>query len=263
MSYIKQFSKNHIILFSIIISLITLIISSLFSWDNNPILGFDKLVADILITLFSLLVIFYIGINKKAGFKIKGFLKGLLIGLPFIFIGIGSIIIGNLGVDFNNLKFISLSNTILFTVNMIFIGINEEVSMRCLVLNNLLCKYGKTSKGIYKSVIISALIFGGIHILNIFFMSPITVIVQSINAAAAGVLFAAVFIRSKNAWAVISLHIIVDWLALFVSQCFVGGESVLSIELSLQQGLIMILLGSLPPLLISMVLLRKNKLEQW
>ena len=42
---------KHLDIFFILISLIILVISSLFKFDNNAIMGFDKLIADVIITM--------------------------------------------------------------------------------------------------------------------------------------------------------------------------------------------------------------------
>ena len=47
----------------------------------------------------------------------------------------------------------------------------------------------------WKAIIMSAIIFGLIHIPNLFFMEPLTVIVQVINAMSAGILFAVIFVK--------------------------------------------------------------------
>ncbi|MGL5675810.1 MAG: lysostaphin resistance A-like protein [Cellulosilyticaceae bacterium] len=258
LKYIKKASQEHVILFSLGITIITLIISSLFHWDNNPITGLDKLSGDILITVFCLMIIYGLGIQQTSGLAKKGFGKGLVYGIPFIIIGILAAVIGNMGINFSQLQPISLAGMTLFTVNMIFVGVNEELSMRSLILNNLIHKYGESRKSIYKAILISSIIFGAIHLVNIFFMSPVTVLVQTINAASAGVLFAAIYICSKNIWAGIVIHALVDWLALFIGQCFVGGESVLSVSMTIPQGIMMIILGSLPPLVIAIIMINKK-----
>lgn len=244
---------------AIVVSLLLLGISSCFSWDSNPIMGLDKLCADCIIVIICVLVIRYLGLWDTSGFQAKGFGKGILYGIPFFIIGISSVFVSNMGVDFSKLSFISVSNLLIFTLNMLLVGANEEIWMRSLVLNGLLKKYGDTKKSIWKAIFVSALIFGAIHIPNIFFMNPITLIVQVINAASAGVLFGAIFIKSKNIWAGIIVHSIVDWCSLFVGNCFTGGSTVLSIEMSLIQAVIIIAAGSLPPLIISYIMLRKEK----
>ena len=256
--YIKKLSKNHIIFFSIIITIATAIISWIFSWDSDPFTGFDKLIGDVLITLFCFAIICILGIRKTAGFQKQHLGKGLIYGIPFIIIGLLASLIGNIGSDIESMSAISIGGMIMFTVNMLFVGINEEISMRSLILNNLILKYGESRKGIYKSILISSAIFGIIHLVNAFFMSPITVIVQSINAMSAGILFAVIYICSKNIWSCILIHALVDWLSLFIGQCFVGGQSVLSVDMTILQGIIMVVLGSLPLIVIANFILNRK-----
>ena len=111
---------------------------------------------------------------------------------------------------------------------MLFVGMNEEIWMRALILNALMRKYGDTYPQIWKSLIISALIFG------------------------------AIYIKSKNIWAGITIHALVDWCSLFIGNCFMGTKSIISMEMTIQQAIIIIALGSLPPILIAWLLLRNK-----
>ena len=248
---------KYIEIFFIVISLIILIISSLFKFDNNAVMGFDKLIADIIITIICYVLILKLRIKKTAGFSKKGFLKGLILGIPFIIIGIASVIFSNSGTDLQSIKHISIFNTLLFTLNMLFVGINEEIWMRGLILNGLIRKYKENS--IWKAIIISSLIFGVVHLSNIFFVEPLILLVQVINAMCGGILFATIFIKSKNIYSVIFIHALTDWISLFIANCFTGANSALSMNIDLQQAIVMILGGSLPPILISMFLLRNYK----
>lgn len=255
---IQEWSVKHMEIVAVAISLLLLGISSLFSWDNNPIMGFDKMCADIVIIAVCVFVIKLTGLWETAGFQKSGLGKGMLYGIPFLIIGAGSVIVSNAGVDFSKLQFISVSHALIFTINMVLVGMNEEVWMRAFVLNGLIRKYGTDKNGIRRAIIVSALVFGAIHIPNIFFMNPVTLVVQVVNAASAGVLFGAIFVRSKNIWAGIIIHTLVDWCSLFVGNCFVGASTVLSMEMNPLQAAGIILLGSLPPVFIAFYLLRKH-----
>lgn len=254
----KKIMNKYVVIFGIVISFVLLSISSLFSWDDNPVMGFDKLCADACIVLCCVLLIRFLGLQETAGFTRKGFAKGLLYGSPFLVIGIASVFVSNAGVDFSTLTHISVVNSLLFTINMLFVGMNEEIWMRALILNALMRKYGDTYPKVWKSLIISALIFGAIHLPNIFFMNPLTLLVQVVNAAAGGILFGAIFIKSKNIWAGITIHALVDWCSLFIGNCFIGTESIISMTMTIQQAVVIIALGSLPPILISWLLLRSR-----
>ena len=224
----KKIANKYVVIFSIVISFVLLSISSLFSWDDNPVMGFDKLCADSCIVLCCMLLIKFGGLLDTAGFTKKGYIKGLLYGSPFLVIGIASVFVSNAGVNFSTLTHISVANSVLFTINMLFVGMNEEIWMRALILNALMRKYGDTYPQIWKSLIISALIFG------------------------------AIYIKSKNIWAGITIHALVDWCSLFIGNCFMGTESIISMEMTIQQAVIIIALGSLPPILIAWLLLRNK-----
>ena len=254
----KKIANKYVVIYSIVISFVLLSISSLFSWDDNPVMGFDKLCADSCIVLCCMLLIKFGGLLDTAGFTKKGYIKGLLYGSPFLVIGIASVFVSNAGVNFSTLTHISVANSVLFTINMLFVGMNEEIWMRALILNALMRKYGDTYPQIWKSLIISALIFGAIHIPNLFFMNPLTLLVQVVNAAAGGILFGAIYIKSKNIWAGITIHALVDWCSLFIGNCFMGTKSIISMEMTIQQAIIIIALGSLPPILIAWLLLRNK-----
>lgn len=249
--------KKHIELTMVIFSFLLLQLSSLFQWDSNPIMGLDKLCADTLVILLSLGMIIYLGYKAKAGFTKKGFLKGILLGIPFYIIGIASIFVSNVGMDLNEISFMGVSQIVLFTVNMLLVGANEEIWMRGLVLNCFIQKYGYEKKSLWKAISLSAIIFGLIHVPNMFFMEPLTVVVQAINAMSAGVLFAVIFIKSKNIWAGIIVHAIVDWCSLVIGNCFVGGNTVLSMSMNGTQALGMVVAGSVPPIVFSIIYMRK------
>lgn len=251
---IRSFATQHCILFSILVCISTLLISSLFSFDNNPVTGWDKLLGDLLITIICLILIRILDLQSTSGIQRIGIIKGLKLGIPFLIIGLLGAVISNLNTNFTELTIRPLRFILLFTINMLFVGINEEILMRGLILNHFV------HRGVYgnkKSIIITAVIFGAIHLPNMFFFDPTTVIVQSVNAASAGVLFAVIFLISQNLWSVILTHMLVDWISLFIGYCFVGGASIISVNMSISQGIIMILLGSLPPLIIASLYFKK------
>lgn len=250
---IKKYTEVSMILFSIVL----LQISNLLQWDNNPIMGVDKVFADTIIIVLCCLMINKLGIQSGAGFIKKGFFKGIVYGIPFFVIGVASIFVSNVGLNWGQLSFLGISHLVLFTINMLLVGANEEIWMRSLVLNSFISKYGAGRKSLWKAIIMSAIIFGLIHIPNLFFMEPLTVIVQVINAMSAGILFAVIFVKCKNIWAGIIVHAIVDWCSLFIGNCFVGGNTVLSMSMNGIQVVSMILAGSLPPIIFSAIYMRK------
>ena len=62
------------------------------------------------------------GNQSGAGFIKKGFFKGILYGIPFLVIGVASIFVSNVGLDWGQLSFLGISHLVLFTINMILVG---------------------------------------------------------------------------------------------------------------------------------------------
>lgn len=74
----------------------------------------------------------------------------------------------SVGLDWGQLSFLGISHLVLFTINMLLVGANEEIWMHSLVLNSFISKYGAGKKSLWKAIIMSAIIFGLIHIPNFF-----------------------------------------------------------------------------------------------
>ena len=90
----------------------------------------------------------------------------------------------------------------------ILIGIFEEFLCRGWILNEFVERYSSTRKQVILSIFLSSLIFGLIHISNIWVggQSVIDTIGQIINATGIGVLLGAIYLRTKNIWAIAFLH---------------------------------------------------------
>jgi membrane protease YdiL (CAAX protease family) len=101
---------------------------------------------------------------------------------------------------------------------MIGIGIREEVIFRGIIGNALASKYATDKKGLWFAVIVSGLLFGGVHINNIFYgVKLMGLIAQIVSACGAGLLFTAIYLRGGNIWVLMLIHAIVDAGALLES----------------------------------------------
>lgn len=85
-------------------------------------------------------------------------------------------------------------------------GLFEEVLVRGLVLKLLLLKMGHTKQGIINACIISSVIFGALHMLNLIHTDVLPVMSQMIYATAIGVFYAALFLRTKTLLIPILFH---------------------------------------------------------
>lgn len=142
-------------------------------------------------------------------------------------------------------------------LNILGIGFREETIFRGVIANNLGIAYGKDSRGVWKAVIVSGLIFGLVHLSNIIAgVNPARVAIQVISACAIGMYYTAIYFRGGNLWALVLLHCITDAGGLFRSAFTTAATAAGEVnELSIT-GLIMIpvYLG------ITFFLLRKSKM---
>lgn len=103
-------------------------------------------------------------------------------------------------------------------MSLVGVGIREEVVFRGIIGNALARKYATDGKGLWKTVILSAALFSGVHLQNLFLgLDPVAMIAQLVGAFGMGMIFMAVYIRGGNIWVLIVLHSIVDASGLFES----------------------------------------------
>ncbi len=150
---------------------------------------------------------------KSFGMKKKNFFRGILTGILMLFI-----VIGNVAVAIDDLSeypmiMPSLYLIIMVIIEQIFVGIFEEFLFRGLILNILLEKTKRLQyKGMIWSLLISSILFGATHILNLF-DNPEEInstTVQTVGAIFIGVFLGALYLRFKNIWVVVFYHTLID-----------------------------------------------------
>ncbi len=192
----------------------------------------------------------------------RGWVLGLLLGWP---IYIGTII--NSWDSIEAIDWIiaiapSQLDYIGYVVYVLSIGLFEEALLRGVVLNKMRNAWGNTKRGIYASVIVSSLLFGLFHLINLLDKPWLVVATwtQVSYAFIFGFIFAAIYIRTKNLWTVIVFHALFDITGcledLFIRQI----SEKISPDISVMDG-IMTLLPFLFLLAIGMFYIRKEKLE--
>ncbi|MCF0261032.1 MAG: CPBP family intramembrane metalloprotease, partial [Erysipelotrichaceae bacterium] len=92
-------------------------------------------------------------------------------------------------------------------------GFAEELLFRGITLNNMMRVWGKTTPGLYKALILSSLLFGLSHISNILLTGKLTAAIlwQIGYAGGFGILFGAIYMRTRNLWGCIILHTLMDF----------------------------------------------------
>ena len=107
---------------------------------------------------------------------------------------------------------------IIYGIVMLFgIGFREESIFRGIVAENIAKKYAKSRKGMIFTAAVSGIIFGLIHMTNVFAGGDIaSVTIQSVVAVGVGFYLTAVYLRGGSLWALIIMHTIADAASLFL-----------------------------------------------
>ena len=194
-----------IILFIIIDNIIGIIPSKLTSIIYNS--KYDKyIIAELIALVMTIILLICSGKKYIFSTKKQGFFKTLYIGLPMVLISVaymaGSISQIISGGELHIYNFFSL------IIYCIIIGLFEEFLCRGWILNEFLENNSSTRSQVIVSIILSSLVFGIMHLSNIWIghQDVFITILQVCNAIILGAFLGAVYFRTKNIWAVAFLH---------------------------------------------------------
>lgn len=240
MNKTKEFLKNHVIITAMISCIAFLAIYSSVEklmpsekalelyLNGNPTL--NLLISDAkriaAIGLFTFPMMIYLGTFEISGIKTtKGINKGLILGLGVILLSWGIVAYSMMdtlktsieaGVfSWSDWSFKGIGLVLLVSLTCLLIGVLEETLCRGIMFLNMLEKWGASSKGLYKSIIISALPFGLLHLINLTSAThgadKLAIVFQVIYATAFGIFSAVLYLRCRNIWALILVHAIIDF----------------------------------------------------
>ena len=148
---------------------------------------------------------------------------------------------------------------VIFCITMILIGCAEEFLYRGVITGIILDKYGKDGAGIWFTAIISGIIFGLAHLSNALSgISFSAVLIQVVMVTFVGMVFSAIYIRTKNIWIMVFLHALNDFVALFETGFFNQGN----IASEVNSYSVVMYGGMITYGIILAVLLRKSKLYE-
>ncbi len=190
----------------------------------------------------------------------RSFARGLLSGGYFIFIAIYSLMSSLLLLisGGGSYSFRPAWQLPIFIAAMFLIGLTEELYFRGLVSNLFLERFGRNSCGVWSAVICSGMIFGLMHLGNLFVAAPGGVLIQTFAAIAMGMAFTAIYYRTRNIWVVIFLHAFNDFCALMTSAC-ISGVSVSGVIGSYSP---LQFISAAPYIIVTVVLLRDNEMDR-
>lgn len=175
----------------------------------------NEVVAE-LVSVLSVLFIVFLMISKKDALSYYGIrcLEGRnsikIAGLPFLF-------------PLINIPYLFVEaelNIVFIIISSIFVGIMEELIFRAFLCRSIEEKLGKN-----RAIILSSLIFGVFHLVNIGSYENVYILLQVIYAFAFGIVFATVFYKTQSIVCCMIVHSIVDILGSF------GTEPILAVEI--------------------------------
>lgn len=209
------------------------------------------------LALLFLLAFGYQGVLTERG---KGWIHGLYIG-GFLTGYCGIQLVAQLYVQMmsQDTSVVSPVEIFFFAATMFLIGWTEELIFRGVILNLFLERFQKTQGGILSAILLSGVLFGAVHLTNVFQgVTLISAAVQALEGALLGIILGAVYVRTGNIWLVIAYHATVDFAGLMGSGIFGAGSTVEQINQMSAVNLI-----AVPILLIPcIVLLRPKKLRE-
>ena len=218
MNKIKKFSQQKPLLFVLAVC----VIYCLFLNIPSPRFSVfpDKMVRDYLKELYGIL--WPVALSLLFGFRFiyhrKGFGATLMAGMFLLVLHTAILFLFLFDAFDKGAQWQTTPAIFLGILHMIGIGVREEVIFRGIVGNTLALKYATDKKGLWFAVIVSALLFGGVHMNNIFYgVKLMGLMAQVVSACGAGLLFAAIYLRGGNIWVLMLIHALVDAGALLES----------------------------------------------
>ena len=155
------------------------------------------------------------GRQRLLGRRGSGFFNGLLVGMyPLFFIGYTTV--GTLAFDRPDTPLLPLPRILTFMLNMILVGVAEELVFRGIIAQTLLERYGTARAGVWKACLVSGVLFGAAHLSNLLGSAPFGVLMQCVFAASLGVMLAAIYFRTGNLWVTVFLHSAMDIAAMLI-----------------------------------------------
>ena len=211
MNKLKSLATEHSLAFGFIVTfafILMLIVSSVLGalWPGGESYGQPGGIVGRLISITLLLaVLSRLGWLRSAGLTWLGRWQTWLIGLLPLAYSIAVSAYALTGsFDFN------ISDTILTRLVTLFIltaALMEEVVFRGLIMHAFVRVWGNTNRGLIKSVLVSSLLFSGLHILDLLSGRPLpNVLLQSVEAFLLGTFLAALVLSGKSIYPAIFFH---------------------------------------------------------
>lgn len=219
----------------------------------------QQLFTDGIVIVLAIGVIWALDYKDVVFKKEKGFFSGIVTG-GYIMVSSILVIISNVVIAHSS-NYLMASNSIIiiYILSMLAVGGAEELFFRGMISNLLFQCFGKSKKGIWFSVVLSGVLFGCMHFMNLSSGIPFnSVLVQVILAGIVGMVLTAIYYRTRNIAVVIFLHAFSDFASLLGTGIYQNGDLVSEIGTYSFANLIAII----PYIIVLLVILRRSKMEE-
>lgn len=212
----KKTSLIQVIILFVVWSSLTVFGNQILNGKGN--ISLDKLISSqlsipiLLAAGLTVAFVFWKGIARKTGLLGGMSFKGSIFIYPAVVILIGFVM-----AFFRGLDVFKLSMVFVF-VNTFFVGISEETMFRGVLLTNLANKMS-----FWRAAIVMSLLFGAIHILNVFITGDFTAaVMQALLATCSGFLFLGIRVRTNSLLPAIIVHWLWDCMVFCNSGSLLG-----------------------------------------
>lgn len=144
-------------------------------------------------------------------FRKGSFGASLVAGLPSLALRLFLMVIFIAPVFTRETHWVSLPVALTGVLSTFSVGFWEEMIFRGIIGNTLARKYATDAKGMWFTVILSAVIFSAIHLQSLAYgVSPTAMAAQLTGAFGMGLVLGAIYLRGGSFWFLALLHSIVD-----------------------------------------------------
>lgn len=102
------------------------------------------------------------------------------------------------------------------------IGFFEEMAFRSVVMLGIMENKRRGKRDIVFAILISAAVFGLVHIVNVFINPSVMVVLQIFYSAAIGAMCSVVLLLTRNVWACVMLHGLFNFMGALIGECGEG-----------------------------------------
>lgn len=224
----KRLSKRDVCLFIALVSIILLLLCEIFCFSclfgdgisNGVAQSIDMTVTRFLGGVAFLAMLINLGYRVLDPVK-RPFLRSILFCLPAFVIAI------------NNFPFSTVLRgeacvteewwaIALLFLECMCVGFFEETAFRGVVLLGLLKKNPESRPWAFASIAISSVVFGLVHLINLFESSPMSVLMQIGYSALIGAMCAVILMRTANIWLCVVVHGLFNFCGAVIPRCGVG-----------------------------------------